>query len=77
MTATLRNGDTAPSFRPATWPGPPRGASVQSRRAPAHGAPSVVRAHSIQYNTRPAISNRQVNRYPETQRGQQTMITFT
>lgn len=42
-----------------------------------HGAPPVVRAHSIQYNTRPAISNRQVNRYPETQRGQQTMITFT
>ncbi|MDR6502766.1 hypothetical protein J2785_005957 [Burkholderia ambifaria] len=32
--------------------------------------PRVVRAKSIQYNTRPSILNRQVNRHPEIQRGQ-------
>ncbi|PRE02693.1 hypothetical protein C6P77_07250 [Burkholderia ambifaria] len=70
MTAILRNGDT-PSFRPAAWYGQPRGSSVQRECSPMQGGrPRVVRAKSIQYNTRTAILNRQVNRHPETQRGQ-------
>ncbi|AQQ18968.1 hypothetical protein A8D95_13785 [Burkholderia cenocepacia] len=70
MTANLRDGDTL-SFRPAAWPGQPRRSSVQRDCAPAPGVlPRVVRAKSIQYNTRPAILNRQVNRHPEIQRGQ-------
>ncbi|ONR55909.1 hypothetical protein A8E25_00730 [Burkholderia cenocepacia] len=70
MTANLRDGDTL-SFRPADWPGQPRRSSVQRDCAPAPGVlPRVVRAKSIQYNTRPAILNRQVNRHPEIQRGQ-------
>ncbi|WP_244130549.1 hypothetical protein [Burkholderia latens] len=53
MTAILRNGDT-PSFRPAAWYGQPRGSSVQRECTPAQGGqPRVVRAKSIQYNTRP------------------------
>ncbi|RQZ24807.1 hypothetical protein DIE14_19300 [Burkholderia sp. Bp9017] len=69
MTAILRNGDT-PSFRRAAWCGQPRGSSAQRECAPAAGVqPCVVRAKSIQYNTRPAIFNRQVNRYPENTEG--------
>ncbi|ASE93975.1 hypothetical protein DF053_33720 [Burkholderia cepacia] len=70
MTAILRNGDT-PSCHPAARPGQPRRSLVQWNRAPAQGARlRVVRAKSTQYNTRPAILNRQVNRHPEIQRGQ-------
>jgi len=46
-------------------------------RARPGAPPLVVRANSIQYNTRPAYLNRQVNRQLKIQRGQQTMITFT
>ncbi|TDA46753.1 hypothetical protein EVG18_14490 [Burkholderia pyrrocinia] len=70
MTANLRNGDP-PSIRPADWPGQPRWSSVQWVCTPVPGVrPRVVRAKSIQYNTRSSILNRQVNRHPEIQRGQ-------
>ncbi|AYQ37138.1 hypothetical protein CVS37_02705 [Burkholderia lata] len=70
MTVILRNGDT-PSCHPATRPGQPCRSSVQGDCTPAPGGRlRVVRAKSIQYNTRPAILNRQVNRHPEIQRGQ-------
>ncbi|AQQ36592.1 hypothetical protein A8E95_15395 [Burkholderia cenocepacia] len=69
MTANLRDGDTL-SFRPADWPGQPRRSLVQRDCAPASGVrPRVVRAKSIQYNTRPAILNRPVNRHPENPEG--------
>ncbi|RXV72670.1 hypothetical protein D1006_10175 [Burkholderia stabilis] len=70
MTVILRNGDT-PSCRPVAGPGQPRRSSIQRDCAPVPGVRlRVVRAKSIQYNTRPAILNRQVNRHPEIQRGQ-------